>query len=224
MSLLVKICGLNAVESLDTALACGADLIGLVFFPRSPRHVSVVAAKELRQHVRGRAEVVALTVDADDALIDAIGAEVRPDWLQLHGQESCERLAALRAHWQVRAMKAVGVATVADLAAASAFGAADRLLLDAKPPQDATRPGGNGASFDWRLIAAAELPSFMLSGGLTPTNVAEAIVEAGGHGSFAGVDVSSGVEAAPGVKDPALIEAFIRAARSARPMRKDKVA
>ncbi|GGC45499.1 N-(5'-phosphoribosyl)anthranilate isomerase [Chelatococcus reniformis] len=215
---------MNAVESLDAALACGADMIGLVFFPRSPRHVSVAAAKGLRQHVRGRAEVVALTVDADDALIDAICAEVRPDWLQLHGQESGGRLAALRARCRVRSMKALGIAAAADLAAAAAFTAADRLLLDAKPPQDATRPGGNGARFDWRLIAAAELPPFMLSGGLTAANVAEAIAEVGGHGSFVGVDVSSGVEAAPGVKDPVLIEAFIRAARSARPMRKDKVA
>lgn len=211
MATRVKICGLTDAAGLDAALDAGADMVGLVFFPPSPRNLDLAAGAALAERARGRAEIVALTVDADAALIDAIAAEVRPDLIQFHGSERPERLAEVRRRYSVATMKAIGVAARGDLAACAAYqGAADRLLLDGKPPPQATRPGGNAARFDWTLLAGFEpgLP-WLLSGGLTVANVAEAIRVTGAPA----VDVSSGVERAPGIKDPALIRAFVAAVR-----------
>lgn len=220
MSLDIKICGLKTLDTLDAALGAGADLVGLVFFPRSPRHLSLAEAAPLAGHARGKAIVTALTVDADDDALAAIIEAVRPDLLQLHGRETLERVAQIRARFGRPVMKALGIAGPEDVAAARAFaGMADRLLLDAKPPKGAALPGGNGLAFDWNLIAdfaPAGLASldgagtFMLSGGLTPENVGEALRLT----RAPGVDVSSGVESAPGVKDPARIVAFVQAARA----------
>lgn len=213
MPVIVKICGLRTPETVDTALDAGADMVGFVFFARSPRHVVVPEAATLAERARGRAEIAVLTVDADDAALDAIVTGLRPDWLQLHGHETPERVAVIRKHFGVRVMKALPVATRGDLAAASDYaGVADRLLFDARPPRDATRPGGLGKSFDWHLLEELDpgIP-FMLSGGLNADNVAEALRIT----RAPGVDVSSGVERAPGEKDPEKIRAFIRAARSA---------
>jgi phosphoribosylanthranilate isomerase len=210
--LVVKVCGLRTAGTMDAALAAGADMVGLVSFPASPRHVETAAAAALAERARGRAQIVLLTVDADDAALADLVAAIRPDWLQLHGRETPERVAAVRRRFGLQVMKALGVREAADLAAAASYGAADRLLFDAKPPKDATRPGGNGLAFDWRLLAKLDPRlGFMLSGGLDPANVGEAVRIA----RPLGVDVSSGVERAPGDKDPALINAFVRAARAA---------
>lgn len=208
----VKICGLRSEEALDAALGAGADYVGLVFFPPSPRYVAPAAAAPLADRARGRARIVALTVDATDAEIEAIVAAVRPDVLQLHGRESAARVASLR-HRAGAVWKAVPVAAAADITAGlAAYPAVDRLLLDAQPPKGATRPGGNARVFDWGVFAGLDLARpFVLSGGLDAANVAAAIRASGA----AAVDVSSGVERAPGDKDPALIRAFIRAARAA---------
>jgi phosphoribosylanthranilate isomerase len=213
MTLRVKICGLNTAETLDTALDAGADLVGFVFFPRSPRHLTFDAARALGARVRGRARKVALTVDVDDAMIDAIVAALAPDLLQLHGKEPPERVAALKQRLGLPVLKAIAVEERGDLAAAARYTTvADWLLFDARAPRDATRPGGLGRPFDWRLLEGLDLPiPFMLSGGLDAGNVAEAvrITRAGA------VDVSSGVERAPGEKDPDKIRTFVRAARDA---------
>ncbi|ADH91196.1 Phosphoribosylanthranilate isomerase [Ancylobacter novellus DSM 506] len=215
MSLEIKICGLSTAETLDTALGAGADMVGMVFFPPSPRHVDLSTAGALAAKARGRARIVALTVDADDVALADIVAAIHPDMLQLHGKESPERVAAIRARFELPVMKAVGIATAADLAALTAYErVADRLLLDAKPPKDAVLPGGNGVPFDWDLLAGLDLSiPYMLSGGLDPENVREAVQRLHPFG----VDVSSGVERAPGVKDIARIVAFIREARAADP-------
>lgn len=215
MSLEIKICGLSTAETLDAALGAGADMVGMVFFPPSPRHVDLSTARALAAKARGRARIVALTVDADDAALADIVAAIHPDMLQLHGKESPEHVAAIRARFELPVMKAVGIATAADLAALAAYeGVADRLLLDAKPPKDAVLPGGNGVPFDWDLLAGLDLSiPYMLSGGLDPENVREAVQRLHPFG----VDVSSGVERAPGVKDIARIVAFIREARAADP-------
>lgn len=215
MSLEIKICGLSTPETLDAALGVGADMVGMVFFPPSPRHVDLSTAGALAAKARGRARIVALTVDADDAALADIVAAIHPDMLQLHGKESPERVAAIRARFELPVMKAVGIATAADLAALAAYeGVADRLLLDAKPPKDAVLPGGNGVPFDWNLLAGLDLSiPYMLSGGLDPENVRDAVQRLHPFG----VDVSSGVERAPGVKDIARIVAFIREARAADP-------
>jgi phosphoribosylanthranilate isomerase len=211
--LIVKICGLRTAETMEAALQAGADMIGLVSFAPSPRHVDAAAAAALADVARGRAEIVLLTVDADDAALGALVAAIRPDWLQLHGRETPDRVAEVRRRFGLPVMKALGIRDDADLARATDFAAADRLLFDAKPPKDATRPGGNGLSFDWRLLAKLDPRlRFMLSGGLDPATVAEAVRIA----RPLGVDVSSGVERAPGDKDPALIAAFVRAARAAQ--------
>lgn len=212
-SLIVKICGLRTAETMEAALAAGADMIGLVSFAPSPRHVDAAAAAVLADQARGRAEIVLLTVDADDATLAAVVEAIRPDWLQLHGRETPARVTEVRRRFGRPVMKALGIRDAADLAAAADFAAADRLLFDAKPPKDATRPGGNGLAFDWRLLAKLDPRlRFMLSGGLDPDTVTEAVRIA----RPLGVDVSSGVERAPGDKDPALIAAFVRAARSAQ--------
>lgn len=226
MSPLVKICGLRSVEALDAALGAGADLVGFVRYPRSPRHLTLDEGRALSARAKGKALRVALTVDADDAELSDIVEALDPDLLQLHGEETAERVAQLRARFGRPVMKAVGIAEEADLARLDAYRkVADRILLDAKPPRTAEAlPGGNGLAFDWRLVAGLDPKlSFMLSGGLTPENVAAAIALTGARA----LDVSSGVERAPGEKDPAKIEAFLRAARAAwadLDNRKDKVA
>ncbi|MCG2669309.1 phosphoribosylanthranilate isomerase [Bradyrhizobium sp. GCM10023182] len=212
MSLLVKICGLSTRETLQTALDAGADMVGFVFFPPSPRHVSLETGRELGRQVNSRALKVALTVDADDATLDNIMDALSPDIFQLHGHESVARLRDIKQKFGRPVMKAVPVATAADLAVLPGYAAvADRILFDARAPKDATRPGGLGAPFDWHLLENLELDlPYMVSGGLHTQNLAEAlrVTRAGG------VDVSSGVESTPGVKDPELIKAFIRAARA----------
>jgi phosphoribosylanthranilate isomerase len=212
MSLLVKICGLSTPSSVEAAIEAGADMVGFVFFAKSPRHISLREASALGQLVRGRAAIVALTVDAHEKAIAGIIDALRPDLLQLHGNEAPERIEYLRAKFNRPLMKAVGIARRDDLEAAQAYSMADRLLIDAKAPAEATLPGGNGVAFDWRLLDGFVSPApLMLSGGLDAGNVGEAIRVA----RPAGVDVSSGVERAPGLKDEAMIAAFVRAARAA---------
>lgn len=207
----IKICGLSTPETMDVALDAGADMVGLVFFPPSPRHVASETATVLAGRARSRAEIVALTVDADDTLLTEIIEIADPDWLQLHGSEPVERVAEIRARFGKPVMKAIGVREATDLDAATAYvGVADRILFDSKPPKDAAVPGGTGKSFDWHLMENLDLGApFMLSGGLDAGNVARALAITGARA----VDVSSGVEASRGVKDPALICHFIETVR-----------
>jgi phosphoribosylanthranilate isomerase len=214
MSLLVKICGLSTRETLDAALDAGADMVGFVFFPPSPRHLGLEAARELGKRAGRRALKVALTVDADDLTLGNIVEALRPDLLQLHGKETVARLRDIKQAFGLPVMKAMAVETSADLAMLPGYAAvADRILFDARPPKGATRPGGLGEVFDWHLLENLDLKlPFMVSGGLHADNVAEAIrVTCAG-----GVDVSSGVERAPGIKDVEMIRAFIRAARASQ--------
>lgn len=211
MNVIVKICGLSTPETVGAALRAGADMIGLMFFPPSPRFVTLERAARLADLARGRAEVTAVTVDMDEDGIAASVETVRPDWLQLHGHEPPDAVAALKRRFGLKVMKVIGIREASDLAQAEAYcGVADRLLLDAKPPKGATRPGGNAVAFDWAILDGFDpgLP-WMLSGGLDSANVGEAIART----RAPGVDVSSGVEAAPGVKDADLIAAFVKAAR-----------
>ena len=198
---------------MDAALAAGTDLVGLVFFPPSPRAVTPAAAVPLAALARGRARITALVVDATDVLLADIVAHAKPDLLQLHGSESAERVAEIARRFGRPVMKAIAVAEAVDLAALPAYEAvADRILFDARPPKDANRPGGHGRAFDWQLIAGvARKKPVMLSGGLTPENVADAIAVARPDA----VDVSSGVERAPGDKDAARIASFVKNARKA---------
>ncbi|MCA3599354.1 MAG: phosphoribosylanthranilate isomerase [Methylobacterium sp.] len=218
MSLLVKFCGLKTVESIETALTAGADMIGFVFHPKSPRFITTRLAAALADAAAGRAKIAALVVDPGDDQLAAINSAVSPDLWQFHGHERYERLRDVRAVFGLPVMKAVGVAEAADLPGAAAYArVSDRILLDAKPPKDAAYPGGHGKVFDWSILSALspDLP-FMVSGGLTPENVGEAIRTIRGMGlNLLGVDVSSGVESAPGVKDLGKIRAFIAAAREA---------
>ena len=210
----VKICGLRTQAALEAALAGGANYVGLVFFPPSPRNITPEAARALAARARGRAKIVALMVDPDDALIDSILAAVDPDLLQLHGDETPERVREIRRRWGKPVMKAIKIATAEDANAAFAYtDVVDLILFDARAPKDSTRPGGHGAAFDWHLLDGIKgrLP-FMLSGGLTPDNVAEAIRITGAPM----VDVSSGVESRPGEKDPELIRRFLQAAKAAK--------
>jgi phosphoribosylanthranilate isomerase len=211
MSVLVKICGLKTPEALDVALEAAADMVGFVFFPPSPRHVGLAAAAELGRRVGDRARKVALIVDADDVLLKSITDALRPDLLQLHGAETPARVQAINARFGLPVMKAIAVEARADLAAVKLYDTvADRLLFDARAPREATRPGGLGKPFDWHLLEELDLAvPYMLSGGLDPDNVAAALRIT----SAPGVDVSSGVERAPGEKDHDKIRAFIRAAR-----------
>ena len=212
MSLIVKICGLSTRETLDAALDAGADMVGFVFFPPSPRHLSLRTARDLGAQVKGRANKVALTVDADDATLADIVEVLQPDILQLHGKETVARLSDIKAKFGLPVMKVIAVEIASDLASLPGYAAvADRILFDAQAPKGATRPGGLGAVFDWHVLENLDLKlPFMVSGGLNAENVAEAVrvTRAGG------VDVSSGVERTPGVKDPEMIRAFIRAARA----------
>ncbi len=207
----VKICGLTRSEDVAAAATAGAAYVGFVFYGKSPRNLSHAQAAALAAEVPPGLCKVALVVDPEDDALDALLAAVPIDMLQLHGRESPERVASLRAAFGLPVMKAIGVAGEADLAALDEHArAADQLLVDTKPPEGATRPGGNAVAFDWRLIAGRRWTvPWMLAGGLTPDNVAEAIRLTGARQ----VDVSSGVESAPGVKDRGLIEAFCRAAR-----------
>ncbi|MDP2740309.1 MAG: phosphoribosylanthranilate isomerase [Pseudorhodobacter sp.] len=210
----VKICGLRRLVDVAAVAAAGAAYAGFVFFAKSPRHLTVDAARPLLLAVPEGLAKVALTVDADDAALDAIVTALPLDMLQLHGAESPERVAQVRARYGLPVMKAVGVAGEGDLAAVFEYSlVADQLLIDAKPPKGAAIPGGNGVAFDWRLLAGRRwLRPWMLAGGLTPENVAEAIRLTGA----AQVDVSSGVESAPGVKDVGRIAAFRRAVGAAQ--------
>jgi phosphoribosylanthranilate isomerase len=213
MSLIVKICGLSTPETLDVAVDAGADMVGFVFFAPSPRHLGLDTARALGKHVGRRAVKVALTVDADDATLADIVEALQPDILQLHGRETVARLRDIKQKFGLEVMKALAVETAADLASLPLYTAvADRILFDARAPKEATRPGGLGAVFDWHVLENLDLElPFMVSGGLNAGNVAEAVrvTRAGG------VDVSSGVERTPGIKDPEMIRAFIRAARAA---------
>jgi phosphoribosylanthranilate isomerase len=206
----VKICGLRTLDDVAAVAAAGAAYIGLNFFPGSPRFVTLDEARSLAISAPVGLCKVALTVDADDATLDSIVEAMPLDMLQLHGHETPDRVAELRARYGLPVMKVVGVADEADLAAVTDYSlVADQIMVDAKPPKGAALPGGNGLPFDWRLVAQRRwLRPWMLAGGLTADNVAEAIRLTGARQ----VDVSSGVESAPGVKDPARIAAFVAAA------------
>jgi phosphoribosylanthranilate isomerase len=214
MSIKTKICGIRTPEALDAAIAGGADYIGLVFFAKSPRNISVADAARLAKAARGKAAIVALVVDADDAQLAEIAQHVRPDFLQLHGHESVARVQSIKRRAGASIIKAIAVETAADAGRSQDFaGVADMILFDAKPPKDAILPGGNGVAFDWRALESVRGKlDFMLSGGLTLDNVTEAIRATGARA----VDVSSGVESAPGVKDAELIRRFLHAVKTAK--------
>lgn len=214
MDVAVKYCGLTRPGDVAAAVGAGARYVGFVFFPKSPRALDHDTARALALEVPPGVAKVGLVVDADDAALDALTDRVPLDLLQLHGSESPDRVAAIRARIGLPVIKAVGIATAADLAQIDRYGAvADQLLVDAKPPPGADLPGGNGLAFDWALLAdRAHWPTpWLLAGGLTPDNVALAVARTGARQ----VDVSSGVESAPGLKDPARIAAFGSAVRRA---------
>ena len=213
MSVLAKICGLTTPETLDAALAGGAAFVGAVSFPKSPRHLDLIAAAALFERARGRAKVVAVTVDADDRLLTEIAIILKPDLVQLHGSETPEQAARARLLTGAGIIKALPVRTGGDLGAAAAFEpVVDWLMFDARPPEGAALPGGVGATFDWSLLAGRRFGKpWFLAGGLSPDNLAEAVRITGAPA----VDVSSGVESGPGVKDPVRIAAFLQAATSA---------
>ena len=211
----VKICGINNEAAAQAAIEAGADYAGFVYFPASPRHVELARAHALKSLLPASIKSVSVLVDPSDELLDQVHTVLQPDYIQLHGKETPERFATIRRRYPaLKLIKAIRVSNADDIAMSAAFSAyADKLLFDAKPSQlPNVLPGGNGLAFDWALLGnrAFALP-WMLSGGLNPDNVAEAIVQT----RASEVDVSSGVESAPGVKDPALIAAFIKAVRSA---------
>ncbi|MEW6635109.1 MAG: phosphoribosylanthranilate isomerase [Pseudomonadota bacterium] len=215
MTLDIKICGLKTDAAMAAALAGGASHVGFIFFAKSPRYVDPAEAGcLLREAARGKARAVAVTVDADDAFLDAIVAKMQPDMLQLHGSETPERVAELKARHGLPVMKALSISEAADLERVKPYiGIADSFLFDAKPPKGSQLPGGNGVSFDWRILAGLDAGvDYMLSGGLNAANIGDALRQA----NPPGIDISSGVESAPGVKEPALIEQFFRAVRAAR--------
>jgi phosphoribosylanthranilate isomerase len=213
MPLLVKICGLRTPEALDAALDAGADQVGFVFFAPSPRNLGYGPARALGERVKGRAGKVALTVDAGDEMLGEIVEALRPDMLQLHGTETPERVVAVRRRFGLPVMKALPIEDRASLSAIRLYAdVADKIIFDARPPRESTRPGGLGKAFDWRLLEGVDPGiAFMLSGGLDAGNVAEALSIT----RAPGVDVSSGVERVPGEKNPDKIRAFVRAARQA---------
>ena len=210
-SVAVKICGLTSSGAIEAAVEAGAAYGGLVFHPNSPRHVALDQVRALADQMRGRIRIVALIADQDDAGIETLLKTVRPDFLQLHGGESARRTAYIRGKFGVPVIKALPVAVSSDLAAAAKFeNAADMLMFDAKPPKDALRSGGHGAAFDWKILQGRSFGKpWFLAGGLTPENVARAISLSGAEQ----VDVSSGVESAPGVKDAARIRDFLNATK-----------
>jgi phosphoribosylanthranilate isomerase len=209
----IKICGLSTAEAVEAALGGGAAFVGFIFFPKSPRNVSPAAAAELAGPARGRARVVAVTVDPADAALDAIVEALKPDLIQLHGRETPERAAVVKARTGAGVIKAIPVSIPDDLAAAAAYeDVVDYLMFDARPPAGSELPGGVGATFDWDMLSGRTFSRpWFLAGGLTPNNISEAIRRSGAPL----VDVSSGVETKPGLKDPRLIAAFLAAVRSA---------
>ncbi|RVD51451.1 MAG: phosphoribosylanthranilate isomerase [Mesorhizobium sp.] len=214
MALDIKICGLKTDQAVAAALAGGASHVGFIFFAKSPRYVEPAEAGRLREAARGKALAVAVTVDANDAFLNEIVEKMRPDMLQLHGSETPVRVAELKARHGLPVMKALPLSEAADLERIKPFvGIADRFLFDAKPPKGSELPGGNGVAFDWRILAGLDAGiDYMLSGGLNAANIGDALRLA----NPPAIDISSGVESAPGVKDPALIEQFFRAVRAAR--------
>jgi phosphoribosylanthranilate isomerase len=213
MPVLIKICGLTTPVALDAALDAGADMVGFVFFGPSPRHIGFEAVRALGERVQGRARKVAVSVDANDELLKKCVAALKPDLLQLHGKESPERVAVIRSRFGLPVMKALPISGRADLSSVQLYAkVADMLMFDARAPRAASRPGGLGQAFDWRLLENLTVPvPFVLSGGLDAGKVAEALRITRPDG----LDVSSGVERAPGEKDVDMIRAFIRAAREA---------
>lgn len=212
MSIAVKICGITTADAIDAAVSAGAAYGGLVFHPRSPRFVAPEQARMLATRMRGKLKIVALIADMDDARIEDLVKTVRPDFLQLHGNETAKRTAEIRARFGLPVIKALPVAEPSDLDEISDYEkVADMLMFDARPPKGAERAGGHGAAFDWKLLSGRTFTRpWFLAGGLTPDNVARAIALSGAQM----VDVSSGVESAPGVKDAARIAAFISATKS----------
>jgi phosphoribosylanthranilate isomerase len=212
MTLHVKICGLTSLDAVNATASAGATYGGLVFHPNSPRNLSLDQARALAGQMRGRLKSVALIVDMEDAGIGALVETVQPDFLQLHGSESARRTAYIRGKFRLPVIKVLPVAAVSDLAAAAEYeDAADMLMFDARPPKGALRPGGHGAAFDWKILDGRNFTKpWFLAGGLTPGNVARAIALSGASL----VDVSSGVESAPGVKDTQAIRDFIQATMS----------
>ena len=214
MAVLVKICGINSAEAADAAARAGADFAGLMFHPKSPRHVTPEAARSLAQRLRDKVRIVAVIVDPrDEDIVHAMNNAV-PDFLQLHGSESPARVGEIREKFGIPIIKVLHVAEAADFANLPAYeDAADMLMFDAKPPANADRAGGHGVAFDWQLLRSRTISRpWFLAGGLTPENVSRAIAAA----NAAAVDVSSGVETAPGVKNPELIQSFIASARAAQ--------
>lgn len=218
----VKICGLKTADTLDAALRCGADYLGFIFFEKSPRNIEPDLAGELARGAAGRARTVAVTVNASDEALDRIVETMRPDLLQLHGSEQPDRVIALKRRFGLPVIKAFSIRDAADLAAADAYrGVADLFLFDAKPPRGSELPGGNGVSFDWRLLRTLDPGmKYMLSGGLNAANIGEALLLV----EPPAIDVSSGVETSPGVKDIALIEHFFQAVGNAAAMRQGDLA
>ena len=214
MSLDIKICGLRTDEAVAAALDGGASHIGFIFFPKSPRNIDPVDAGRLRQAAKGRAKAVAVTVDADDVTLDGIVAAMQPDMLQLHGDESVARVAEIKARYGLPVMKVFALRERGDLDRITPYiGMADRFLFDAKPPKGSELPGGNGVSFDWKVLSALDASiDYMLSGGLNAGNIAEALQATNAQG----IDISSGVESAPGVKDVSLIRDFFRTVGAAK--------
>lgn len=213
MPLDIKICGLKTPETIAAALEGGASHVGFIFFAKSPRYVEPDLAGRLREAARGRAQAVAVVVDADDAFLDRIASETNPDMLQLHGKETPERVAEVKARYGLPVMKAFSISEAADLEKTRPFvGIADRFLFDAKPPKGSELPGGNGVSFDWRLLQKLDPKlDYLLSGGINAQNIGEALALS----NPPGIDISSGVESAPGRKDVGLIEGFFRAIHEA---------
>lgn len=221
----IKICGLSTRADVTAAIDGGASMIGLVFFGKSPRNIAVEAAADLagfaRDKADGSVQIVALTVDADYAELEAICTNVRPDILQLHGSETADRVRHIKALTATTIMKAIGVSEAADFDQLRPYSRiADRLLIDAKPPKGSVLPGGNGLTFDWNILDALTLDvsgglPVMLSGGLTPENITAAVHLSQAHPAISGIDVSSGVETSPGIKDKGLIETFLQRAQAA---------
>lgn len=209
----VKICGVTRAEDVRAAVEAGAGYLGFNFFPKSPRYLTIEAATALTAMVTTRVRKVGLVVNADDDTLDALVASLPLDMLQLHGSEAPERVKAVKARTGLPVMKVIGVSRATDLQRISAYApVADMLMVDAKPPKDAVLPGGNGLTFDWRLLDGVDWPvPWMLAGGLTPENAREAAERTGAPV----LDVASGVEEAPGLKDPAKVAAFIRNASAA---------
>ena len=211
MSIAVKICGITSADAIDAAVSVGAAYGGLVFHPKSPRFVALEQARVLADRMRAKLKIVALIADMEDARIEDLVKTVRPDFLQLHGNETAKRTAEIRARFGLPVIKALGIAEAADLDAVSEYEkVADMLMFDARPPKGAERAGGHGAAFDWKILEGRSFGKpWFLAGGLTSDNVARAIALSGAKQ----VDVSSGVESAPGVKDAARIAAFIQATK-----------